>query len=111
MKILLDENLNWRLERFLPGHACSSVPRIGWSGIKNGQLLQQAAAAGFDALVTMDRSLNTQQNVANLGLAIVVLRSATNRLQDTSPLMPQVLALLPTLGPGQIVTVQPMATP
>jgi hypothetical protein len=111
MKILLDENLNWRLERFLPGHVCSSVPRIGWTGVKNGQLLQQAAAAGFDVLISMDGSLSTQQNVANLGLAIVVLRAPTNRLQDTSPLMPQVLALLPTLSAGQIVTIQPIASP
>jgi hypothetical protein len=107
MKILLDENLNWRLERFLPGHACSSVPRIGWTGIKNGQLIQQAAAAGYDVLISMDGSLSTQQNVGNLQLAIIVLRAPTNRLQDTSPLMPKVLALLPTLGAGQIVTVGP----
>ena len=72
MKILLDENLNWRLERFLPGHACSSVPRIGWAGVKNGQLLQQAAAAGFQVLISMDGSLATQQNVGSLSLAIVV---------------------------------------
>jgi hypothetical protein len=100
MRILLDENLNWRLERYLPGHACSSVPRIGWAGIKNGQLIQQAAAAGFEVLISMDGSLSSQQNLANLGLAIVVLRAPTNRLQDTSALMPQVLALLPKLQPG-----------
>jgi predicted nuclease of predicted toxin-antitoxin system len=107
MKILLDENLNWRLERFLPGHACSSVPRMGWAGVQNGQLLQQAAAAGFEVLISMDGSLRNQQNVGKLGLAIVVLRAPTNRLEDTSPLMPQVLALLPTLQPGQVVIVGP----
>lgn len=107
MKILLDENLNWRLERFLPGHACSSVPRIGWAGVKNGQLLQQAAAAGYDVLISMDGSIGSQQNVSNLQLAIVMLRAPTNRLQDTSLLMPKVLALLPTLGAGQIVIVGP----
>jgi predicted nuclease of predicted toxin-antitoxin system len=105
MKILLDENLNWRLERFLPGHACSSVPRLGWAGVKNGILLQQAAAAGFDVLISMDRSLASQQSIANLQLAVIVLRAPSNRLEDTSPLMPQVLAALPTLMPGQVVTV------
>jgi len=107
MRILLDENLNWRLERFLPGHACSSVPRIGWAGVKNGQLLQQAAAAGFEALISMDGSLATQQNLGQLSIAIVVLRAPTNRLDDTSPLMPQVLSILPTLKPGQVVVVGP----
>jgi hypothetical protein len=81
------------------------VPRIGWAGVKNGQLLQQAVAAGFEVLISMDGSLSAQQSVGKLGLAIVVLRAATNRLDDTSPLMPQVLALLPTLKPGDVVTV------
>lgn len=73
--------------------------------MKNGQLLQQAATAGFDVLLSMDGSLATQEPVANLRLAVVVLRAATNRLEDTSPLMPQVLALLPMLKPGDLVTV------
>ena len=105
MKILLDENLNWRLERSLPGHEVHSVPRMGWAGIKNGLLLQQAAAAGYEVLLTMDGSLPSQQNLANLRFAIIALRAPSNRLADISPLMPQVLALLPTLTPGQIVVV------
>ena len=105
MKILLDENLNWRLARFLPGHDVHSVPRMGWAGMKNGQLLQTAADAGFEVLLTMDGSLASQQNTANIRLAIVGLRALSNRLEDTSPLMPQVLALLPTLVPGQVAVV------
>jgi hypothetical protein len=107
MKILLDENVNWRLERHLPGHVCSSVPRIGWAGVKNGQLLRQAAAAGFQVLISMDQALATQQNIAHLALAVVILQAATNRLEDTSPLMPKVLALVPSFRPGQVVTVGP----
>ena len=83
------------------------MPRIGWAGLKNGQLLQQAAGAGFDALISMDGSLTSQQNLANMRLAIIVLRAPTNRLEDTSQLMPKVLALLPTIGPGQISVVGP----
>jgi hypothetical protein len=43
MRILLDENLDWRLSRDLPGHDVKSVPLIGWAGLKNGVLLAQAA--------------------------------------------------------------------
>ena len=107
MRILLDENLNWRLERFLPGHNCASVPRIGWAGVKNGVLLHQAEQAGFDVLMSMDESLASQQNLSQLRLAIVVLRAKSNRLEDTSPLMPQVLVLLPNLQPGQVIVVGP----
>ena len=104
MRILLDENLNWRLERFLPGHDVKSVPRIGWAGLKNGKLLGRAQDK-FDVLITMDGSMASQQNLGKITLTIVALRAPTNRLEDTSPLMPKVLALLPTLKPGRVVRV------
>lgn len=105
MRILLDENLNWRLEQFLPGHEIKSVPRIGWAGLKNGKLLARAAAENFEVLLTMDGSMASQQNLSKIKLAIVALRAPSNRLADTSPLMPKVLALLPTLKPGKVVKV------
>jgi uncharacterized protein (DUF433 family) len=43
MRILLDENLDWRLGGDLPGHQIESVPLIGWAGIQNGELLAKAA--------------------------------------------------------------------
>jgi hypothetical protein len=76
-----------------------------WAGITNGALLQKAAASGFEVLVSTDGSLERQQNLTNVGLAVIILRAASNRLQDTSPLMSQVLAMLPTLQPGQVVFV------
>jgi predicted nuclease of predicted toxin-antitoxin system len=104
VRILLDENLNWRLEQFLPEHDVKSVPRIGWAGLKNGRLLARAQDK-FDVLITMDGSMASQQNLAELRLAIVALRAPSNRLADTSPLMPRVLALLPKLKPGKVVKV------
>ena len=104
MKILLDENLDWRLEEFLPGHEVKSVPRIGWAGLKNGRLLARAQA-DFDVLITMDSSMVSQQNLSKVKIAIVALHARSNRLADTSPLMPKVLALLPTLKPGKVVKV------
>jgi len=53
----------------------------------------------------MDSSLANQQNLAQLQLAVIVLRAISNRLQDTSPLMPQVLASLSTLQPGDLVEI------
>src|SRR5438477_8472372 len=43
MRILLDENFDWRLGGDLPGHQIESVPLIGWAGIQNGELLAKAA--------------------------------------------------------------------
>ncbi len=48
MRLLLDENLDWRLGRDLLDHQVESVPLIGWAGIENGKLLRKAVEAGFD---------------------------------------------------------------
>ena len=100
MNILLDENLDWRLSRELPEHAVSSVPLIGWAGVKNGELLRRANET-FEVLVTMDKGIYHQQNLAGLKLTIVALRAKTNRLLDTRPLMPLLAELLKTVREGE----------
>ncbi|MGD9634930.1 MAG: hypothetical protein AB7G28_20195 [Pirellulales bacterium] len=52
MKLLLDENLPHQLRHEIPGHDCSTVAFMGWSGLENGELLREAAHAGFDAMLT-----------------------------------------------------------
>jgi len=102
MRILLDENLDWRLRRELPGHEVESVPLLGWAGIQNGALLSKAAGAGFELLVTMDGNMLHQQNIAKHRIAVIALRAKSNRIADTRPLMPPLLALLPDLQPGTL---------
>lgn len=106
MRILLDENLDWRLRRELPAHEVESVVQLGWAGIENGALLKKAVEARFELLVTMDGSMAHQQNIAGRAIAIIALRANSNRLADTRPLMPQLLALLPRLEQGTITFVQ-----
>jgi hypothetical protein len=104
VKILLDENLDWRLKRYLAGHEVESVQLNGWAGLKNGVLLSKAQAL-FDVFVTLDRSIEHQQNVAKFKIIVVALRARSNRLQDTWPLMSEVLRVLPGLSPGTITRV------
>jgi predicted nuclease of predicted toxin-antitoxin system len=102
MRVLLDENLDWRLRRDLAAHHVDSVPLIGWAGIENGELLKTAVEAGFDVLITMDSNMVHQQNLAKYPIAVVALRAASNRLADTRPLMPALLALLPHIKSGAV---------
>ena len=102
MRILLDENLDWRLGRNLPDHQVESVPLLGWAGIQNGELSQKAVETGLDVLVTMDSNMVHEQNLGRHAIAVVALRANSNRLTDTSPLMPRLLALLPELKPGKV---------
>jgi hypothetical protein len=43
---------------------------------------------------------------AQFDIAVIGLRAKSNRLEDTSPLMPKVLAILPGIKPGQFVIVE-----
>lgn len=104
MKILLDENLDWRLKHDLTGHDAESVPLIGWAGLKNGELLTRAEK-DYDVLLTMDKGIPHQQYLTRYKIAVVGLSARSNRLADTRPLMPKVLALLPALGHGTYTVV------
>ena len=44
MRILLDNNLDWRLGRELAGHDVNHVLDLGWAELKNGELVRRAAA-------------------------------------------------------------------
>jgi predicted nuclease of predicted toxin-antitoxin system len=106
MRILIDECLNWRLGRALTGHYAISAQRMGWSGIKNGQLLALAEQNNFDVFLTGDRNLAFQQNTTQFRLAVIVLEAEGIQLHHTLPLMSKVLAALPSLAPGQVVRIR-----
>src|ERR1700733_3122868 len=102
MRILLDENLNWRLTRRLLGHEVESVQRLRWVGIPNGVLLKKAEETGFKMLITMDSNTTFQLNMADHRLKIVVLRPRGNRLADTTTLTPKMLQILPSIENGTV---------
>jgi len=85
----------------LQGHQVDSVAGRGWTGLKNGPLLQRMRGE-YDALVTMDRNLEFQQNVAALPFGILLVRAASNRIAHLAPLVPTMLEVLPSIKPGQI---------
>lgn len=106
MRFLLDECLDARLRRDLPGHDVCTVQREGWAGLKNGRLLAQIAASGrFDAFVTVDKNMPHQQYLRSIPFAVIVLRARSNRYEHTAPLMAELLARLPELKPGSLINV------
>lgn len=84
MRVFLDECVDWRLAREIVGHDVKTAQQMGWSAIKNGELLALAASQ-FEVFVTVDRNLAFQQNIDALQIAVVVLNGKTNRLADLSP--------------------------
>ena len=105
MRILLDHCVDWRLGRSLPSHDVKSAQQMGWEQLRNGDLLQQAAAQ-FDVLLTVDRNLKNQQNLITLPLSVVVLIGKSNTRADLALLVPALEAALKTLQPRTIIEVR-----
>lgn len=107
MKLLLDECTPSVLKADLVGHQVSTVEDVGFKGLKNGRLLRAAAAKNFDVLVTVDKALPSQQNLAVVGIAVLVLRAKSNRYDDLKLLIPKALAALAWIQPGTVITIKP----
>lgn len=73
MKVLLDENLPHRLRNHLGPHDVFTVSYQGWSGLKNGELLQTAENGGFEVFITGDQTVSYEQNLTGRQIAVVVL--------------------------------------
>ncbi len=73
MRVLLDEDLPHKLRLTIPGHDVSTVVYMGWRGLKNGELLKTAEAAGFEVFVTGDKNLSYQQNLKERVAGVIVL--------------------------------------
>jgi hypothetical protein len=104
MKILLDECIDRQFAREFVGYEIKTVPQMGWAGVKNCQLLTLAEAE-FDVFITVDRNLSFQQNLPQFDIAVVVLQASSNRLADLKPLVSRVIAILPKVVIGQVISV------
>ena len=95
MKLLLDEPVPKRLAASFPAwFALRTVQEMGWSGTGNGVLLSLAARERFDAMITVDRGIEHQQNLEALPIPVVIVLAARNRLAELQPLVPAVVNVL-----------------
>ncbi len=77
MLILFDHGTPKGLIRALAGHTVHTAQAKGWDTLSNGALLKVAEDAGFEVLVTSDRRIRYQQNLAVRPIALVVLTGST----------------------------------
>jgi hypothetical protein len=104
MRILLDESLPQEIRNELPEHTLVTVGEAGWSGLRNGELLLQAADR-FDVFVTADQNLQFQQNLSKLPIADLVLVAFSNRIDLLRPLIPGLRSALNALQPRMLVRI------
>ncbi len=104
MRVLLDECVLRKFLHELPGHEVKTVAERGWSGTKNSALLRLAAAE-FDDFLSVDHGIPYQQDLPGLDVALVIVRAPSNVINDLRPRMPEVLRVLETIQPSQVVHV------
>ncbi len=102
MKVLLDECLPVDFRHHLPGHDVHTTQWAGLKSLKNGHLLNQAELAGYDISLTVDQGIPHQQNPIKRKIAILILRTRTNQLEDLLPMVEDILLSLSKLQPGEI---------
>jgi predicted nuclease of predicted toxin-antitoxin system len=103
MKILLDECLPLDFRHSFPD--AHTAQYAGLKGTKNGELLRAAEAAGYDVLLTVDQGLPRSHDLSGRKLAVILIRSRTNQLEDLLHLLEPILQALRTIRPGQAVVV------
>jgi hypothetical protein len=104
MKLLLDECVTRFLKRDLTEHDVQTVDEAGFTGLSNGALLR-AASGSYDALITVDRNLKSQQNIETLDIAVIILVGGGITYRHLKPLMSATKKILKTVRPGEMITV------
>ncbi len=82
MLVLFDNGTPRNLARYLIDHHTVTEARArGSDKLENGALLTASEAAGFEVILTTDRNLRYQQNLAGRKIAVVALGKGCRRRQ------------------------------
>jgi hypothetical protein len=104
-RVLLDHMLTHKLAVFLESrYLVAEAFRRGWAEIKNGDLLREAEAAGFDVFLTADKNIGFQQNLSNRKIGIVELGS--QRWDDLEAYLERVIGAIDDANPGSFTQVK-----
>lgn len=100
MKILIDESLDIRLQKYFDEFVVRTVRDEQWLGLRNGELLNLAIDNAFDIFLTSDKNLKYQQNISNLKIIIILLNSKDNDISSHLPLIPKVYQVIKDINSG-----------
>lgn len=104
-RVLLDESVPRQLATVLNASGISATPYPNdWKQTQNGELLTLAEQAGFDVLITSDKSIYAQQNLRGRSIAIVVL--PTNRHRHVMARAADVADTIVRINAAQYVVIE-----
>lgn len=98
MLVLFDQGTPVAIRNARPEHSIRTAYEQGWSALLNGELLREAEKAGLEVLLTTDKSLHLQQNLAGRSIAVVALGQA--RWSVLKAVLPQIAEAVRNALPG-----------
>ena len=104
MKVLFDNGVPKRIANCLIGHDIAYARQIGWHLLKNGELIAQSEEAGYNVLLTTDKNIRYQQNLAARKIAIVIL--GNQQWPDVHPHLDRIAAAVNAAKPGSLTEVE-----
>ena len=104
-RVLFDEDVPRQLRCDLLEFTIRTVQEEGWSAVQNGELLRRASGT-FDVLLTADKNLQHQQNLARFNIGVVVIAAVDARLPHLRQLLPQLRSAIVDVTPGSLIVVR-----
>jgi len=106
VRILLDHCVPKPFKKELPEHEVSTAREMGWEALKNGELINQAQANGFDIIITVDQNVRFQQNLGGRKIAVCLLIARGITTDKSRSLVPAIAELLTAIKPGKLYQVK-----
>ena len=105
MRILIDECVDPRIKQLFGDHQPATVHENGWDTLEDAPLLA-AAQKEFDVLLTIDTSLEFQQNLSKYQIGVVVVHVPKNQLACYRVLQKELLLAVEKARPGEVIHVR-----
>lgn len=103
MRVLFDQATPLPIRAHLDQYVVSTASQQGWDTLRNGDLLTAAEEGGFDVLLTTDKNMPYQQNLAGRKIAVVIL--GRQQWPQLRPHVQRVVEAVNTAAPGSYVEV------
>jgi predicted nuclease of predicted toxin-antitoxin system len=101
MRILVDECVDPRVKRLFADHQSATVHEKQWDAFDDGALLA-VAQDQFDVLLTIDRGIEFQQNIAKFRLGVVVIHVPKNQIGHYVAIQQEILLAVEDIRPGEV---------
>jgi hypothetical protein len=83
---MLDECLPIDFRHHIIGQEVHTAQFAGFKGLKNGKLLSEAEAAGYELFLTVDQGIPAEQNLSARRISVLIIHARTNQIEDLTPL-------------------------